>query len=264
MSRQSGFSLIELSVVLVILGLLTGGILAGKNLISTSQLHSVLAEYDQWQTAVNVFQQKYSAVPGDLTDATEYWGRADDGSFSGQCADPDTDVGTGTQTCNGNGDGYVGTWGGNPEPYYEAFRFWQHLANAGLIPGVYTGVTGTGGPAHHVNGLNVPASKFSGGGWSVEEVRNYGGDGLFYAIDYGNYFEFGASATNSCHEGALLTPTQAWNLDEKLDDGRPGKGFMIAGGWNECTLSVSDSDLDADYDLANDNPACFLNFIKAF
>lgn len=258
-----GFSLVELSIVLVILGLLTGGILGGRELIKAAELRAVNSEYQQWLVAVNSFQQKYRAIPGDMRNATRFWGRADNGSHTGQCASPGGDEGTGTQTCNGDGDGRVGIWGA-PGPYYESFRLWQHLANAGLVPGQYTGIHGTGGSFHHENGKNAPPSKFGSAGWNVEHLGEYGGDSLFYSGNYGNYFEFGGETADNCHEAGIMTPAELWNLDTKMDDGKPGKGFLVAGRWNECTLSDDEDDLEGEYDLENDSAVCFVNFRNAF
>jgi hypothetical protein len=160
---------------MVIVGLLTGGVLAGRSLIKAAELRSVSTEFMQYQTAVNVFQEKYNDLPGDMTNATEFWGRADTGAFSGQCADPVNNAGSGTQTCNGNGNGKVGEWGTLVHPnnaiYYESYRFWQHLANAGLISGTFTGIHSTTQHAHAIIGENVPASSFPNGGWTIESTE---------------------------------------------------------------------------------------------
>lgn len=58
------FSLVELSIVLVILGLLTGGILAGQSLIRAAELRAVSTEYSRYITATQSFRDKYFAVPG--------------------------------------------------------------------------------------------------------------------------------------------------------------------------------------------------------
>lgn len=260
-SCRQGFSLVELSIMLVILGLLTGGILGGQSLIKAAEMRSISTEFNSHQTAVNIFKQKYSYLPGDMTNATSFWGRADNGSFSGQCSDPDDDEGTGTETCNGDGNGKIGIWG--DAAYYEVFRFWQHLVNAGLISGTYTGISGSASSAHVVFGENTPASKFSSGGWGVENAQDYIGDSTLYALEYDNYYEFGSQTASSCNEGELLTPEETWNLDTKMDDGKPGTGSIVAGHWDECTLSASKTDLDEDYDLTNDTRACIALFRHA-
>ena len=72
--RPQGFSLVELSIVLVILGLLTGGILAGQSLIRASELRAATAEYQRYATSIQSFRDKYMALPGDMTNATRFWG----------------------------------------------------------------------------------------------------------------------------------------------------------------------------------------------
>ena len=71
------FSLVELSIVLVILGLLVGGILAGQSLIHAAELRAVSSEYQRYRTAIYAFRDKYLGLPGDITTATNFWGAAD-------------------------------------------------------------------------------------------------------------------------------------------------------------------------------------------
>ena len=99
--KASGFSLVELSIVLVILGLLVGGVLTGQSLIRAAELRSVTTEYGKYSTAIRAFKDKYFALPGDMTNAIAFWGPAPD------CADTATTAGTGTQTCNGDGNNNI-------------------------------------------------------------------------------------------------------------------------------------------------------------
>lgn len=102
-----GFSLVELSIVLVILGLLTGGILAGQSLIRAAELRSVITTTDRYQAAVYSFRDKYFALPGDMRNATSFWG--DQATGPSACADAGITDGT-PGTCNGNGDGLIINW----------------------------------------------------------------------------------------------------------------------------------------------------------
>lgn len=99
---QKAFSLVELSIVLVILGLLTGGILAGQSLIRASELRAVVTEYERYIAASHTFRDKYMAIPGDMANATRFWG--DDAAL---CADAGITNGT-PGTCNGNANGSIG------------------------------------------------------------------------------------------------------------------------------------------------------------
>lgn len=154
--KTSGFSLVELSIVLVILGLLVGGVLSGRALIRAAELRNITTEFSEWQTALNTFKTRYNALPGDMPNATSFWGNAATGASSGQCAAPLTDAGTGKQTCNGDGNMKIQyTWkGALRTDLHEAFRFWQHLQNAGLIAGGYTGTAPAGTATY--TGSNSP------------------------------------------------------------------------------------------------------------
>lgn len=133
---QNGFSLVELSIVLVILGLLTGGILGGQELIRAAELRAAPTELNKYRTAVYTFRDKYFALPGDMPNAVRFWTPAAGGTADGMdsaCTSLDhTSPSTGTETCNGNGNNQI-------ELGSEMLRFWQHLGNAGLIEGAIHG-----------------------------------------------------------------------------------------------------------------------------
>lgn len=73
-SYKSGFTLIELSIVLVIIGLIVGGVLVGQDLIAAARVRSQISQIQQYQTAVNTFKIKYAYLPGDMppTEKTNY------------------------------------------------------------------------------------------------------------------------------------------------------------------------------------------------
>ena len=226
---RAGFSLVELSIVLVILGLLTGGILTGQNLIRAAELRAVSTEYNQYVTALHTFQDKYFALPGDMRNATDFWGAEPAANCPGTSATPST----GTATCNGDGNGIVDMTTaatiGN-----EKFRFWQHLANAGLIEGNYTGVGGSVGPGDANIRENVPSSKADNVGWSYSTSRidGYGGGANSWSGGDSNqtrpHFVLGGDPGGDqltwLHNA--FTADEAWNIDTKLDDGKPGLGYV--------------------------------------
>jgi prepilin-type N-terminal cleavage/methylation domain-containing protein len=67
--RAAGFTLIELSIVLVIIGLIVGGVLVGQDLIKYAQIRATITQIEKLNTAVNTFQLKYNALPGDIPNA---------------------------------------------------------------------------------------------------------------------------------------------------------------------------------------------------
>jgi prepilin-type N-terminal cleavage/methylation domain-containing protein len=255
-SARSGFSLVELSIVLVILGLLTGGILTGQNLIRAAEIRSLVTQFTGFQAAAYQFRQKYFALPGDMTNATAFWGNADTGATGGQCAAPLTDTGTGTQTCNGNGDGILNN-GSN-----EMFRYWQHLANAGLIEGAYTGVSGPGSNRRAIPGENTPLSRMGKAGWGLSNYNCCVGNNENFYFDYGNHLLFGADDGSLSNGAPVLTPKEAWVIDGKVDDGLAVSGRVISN--VECTDAPNNNVTSANYLLGNTGILCHLKFTGVF
>jgi len=71
-TSTAGFTLIELSVVLVIIGLIAGSILLGQSLIHQAQVRAVITQEVQLQTAAATFREKYQSLPGDLANASNF------------------------------------------------------------------------------------------------------------------------------------------------------------------------------------------------
>ena len=145
---RKGFSLVELSIVLVILGLLVGGVLSGQSLIRAAELRSVSNDLSRYAAAAQTFRDKYFAIPGDMPNATSFWGSAGGANNDAACQAAQT---TAAATCNGDGNGDLLNNNGESEPYL----FWKHLANAGLIEGSYSGINA------QTLGITVPPSKVS-------------------------------------------------------------------------------------------------------
>jgi hypothetical protein len=269
-SFSDGFSLLEIAIVLIIISLAIGSLMIGSNLKRMSELRSIGVDYQRYIQAVSAFQEKYGWLPGDMPNATSMWGVAD--ATPALCRNTPS---TGTETCNGNGDGAVvwDTTGAHASPgTNEIFRFWQHLANAGLIEGHYNGVAGPLAPWGEVDsrpGINTPMPKVPGAAWNLsflETVPNaylhYEG---FFPGKYGNTMAFGSSNSHGiAADTALLTPAEASSIDRKLDDGKPGTGKLRTFNtqWLQC--ATSDDPQSAQYIAMDDSPACSLIFPGSF
>ena len=256
-----GFSLVELSIVLVILGLLVGGVLSGQSLIRASELRAVVTEFDSYRTALHAFRDRYFALPGDMATATKFWGVSS--ACSGSAANG---------TCDGDGNGLFDA-STNAGQSGELFQLWNQLALAGLITGSFTGIAGPNTlwqPGwDSIPGTNVPRSRLSNAGWSIF-YQATGGDTATYTYAYGNELIFGAAISGTITEGSALKPEEAWNIDTKVDDGKPGTGIIIArdnggfGNANSCTTSSSTTDYAGGYNLGLSNLACSFKFINMF
>lgn len=253
---EYAFSLVELSIVLVVLGLLVGGVLAGQSLIRAAQLRSVSNDFSRYQAATNTFRDKYFALPGDMTNATAFWGMST--ACSGASA---------TGTCNGNGNGNVDD---NPT---EIYRFWQQLALAGLIEGSYTNAASS----IAIAGTNVPKSRLGTAYYSLP----YDGSGG------GNWYRFGTPATNPNYlaeagqhfislgvagidlsgsspqgTGGVLKVEESWNIDTKLDDGLPRSGKVMTYFWcpSGCGPAIDPGCSGTTYTLSDTTSLCAVGF----
>ncbi|MFM9890472.1 MAG: type II secretion system protein [Rickettsiales bacterium] len=251
---KSAFSLVELSIVLVILGLLTGGILAGQSLIRAAELRSVSSDIQRYITATSAFRDKYFSLPGDMTNAISFWGTDATSCPNG---------GGATGTCNGNGDGIIGA---ALVTSCENQEYWRQLSLAGLIEGKYTPNTATGCYAAMTFGSQIPKTRLGDGAVTMAFLGTVVASGVypgnaFYPGSYGNAFVVGTYNTvnvNYLTVGYLLRPEEAWNIDTKLDDGKPGYGIVtvpIPGAYNgNCATSATAS--AADYSLTVTSVAC--------
>jgi prepilin-type N-terminal cleavage/methylation domain-containing protein len=143
--RQAGFTLVEIAIVLVIIGLLLGGILKGQEMITQARIKNVINDFNGTTAAYFSYQDRYKAVPGDDINAGGTTGRwqsfsalsgGGDGSVSGDYTQTPPQTGLATAD-NTNG---------------ESMNFWWHLRLAGFIPGPTTGAGAATPPTNAVGG----------------------------------------------------------------------------------------------------------------
>lgn len=135
---QQGFTLIEIAIVLVIIGLLLGGVLKGQELIDSAKVKNVINDLNGATASFYAYQDRYNTIPGDDPTAAARW--------AGALAD-------GTSAQNGNGNGLVaGTYntGGATQ---ESRLFWQHMRLSGFIKGTL---------ASQALAAEQPINKFNG------------------------------------------------------------------------------------------------------
>jgi prepilin-type N-terminal cleavage/methylation domain-containing protein len=250
MKHNKGFTLVELSIVLVIIGLIVGGIVGGQSLIKSARLNKVTTEVGSFKTAFRAFELQYDALPGDMTEAYDYWGVA------AGCTDANVNSISTRDGCNGNGDNQVSN--------IEGFRAWQHLALAKIIPGSYTGRL-TGSYSASIAEMEATRPKSASDGFyrivvSVEASSgSLTGTGA-HAIMLGGpvYYSAFSSYFNT---GALLTPSEARSIDKKLDDGVANTGSTLASiAYPFTTTDCVTANYGTDYNLDSPEKACNLYF----
>lgn len=147
---QRGFTLVEIAIVLVIIGLLLGGILKGQEMITQARIKNIVNDFNGVTAAYFAYQDRYKAIPGDDQQANTRW----------------------TGVTQGNGDGTVaGSYQIAPgtTATVETQYFWWHLRNAGFVPGPTSGTPGAWTqPNNAVGGIvGVEASPFGLAGLAV-------------------------------------------------------------------------------------------------
>ena len=234
----SGFTLVELSIVLVIIGLVIGGIFVGQDLIKAAQIRQQITQLQNLETEINTFKVKYNCLPGDCANATDFFGTSFDGML----------------VANGNGDGFImSTIGGNytqgnslsgnavsgnSHTGTELDQLFVHLNAAGLGKYLFADAYG----ALTVYGFGLPHDAYGGamlvtrlddadpqvghspfmhgtaiviGGVHVSiPSYKYYNSSSYYIMDFGN------------NSPAYIPVDVAQAIDTKIDDGLPQSGMV--------------------------------------
>ena len=183
----------ELSIVLVIIGLIVGGVLAGQTLIQAAKIRAQMTQLDQFDAGLNAFRAKFDCLPGDCTAAAAPSGA------------PTATVIAGTAIGDGNIDYQAGILSTD-----ESQVAWPQMATAGVVAGTYTPVVLTAFP-----GSSLPTAK---GGGNV--LIGGAGGSTFYIIS--------SYTTGSATTTRVISAGMAAAIDKKRDDGLPLAGNVIA------------------------------------
>lgn len=195
---EEGFTLIEMSIVLVIIGLIIGGVLKGQELIASTRLKAMVTQWDAYKGAFGSFQDRYLAIPGDFAGAV-------------------TDIrATGVAAGNSNGilDAVDATPFATAHDVTESLNFWAHLAAANMVSGVTVGTAAGAATAAAAGGL--PPSRFAGSFWQALTGTANGVTTVFVRHQAG----VGAAA-GSLHGG------QYAEIERKYDDANSISGAIM-------------------------------------
>lgn len=185
---QKGLSLLEVTIVMVIIGLLIGGIMFGREMMRAADIRGMQNEVAKYSASITLFRGKMGSMPGDLKNASSYWPTA----------------------TNGDGNGKIGYNNGLiAEEYYA----WHHLWLANLLSG--------GSYAYNGDPRNTPKSVLSGGYYRMPYQSNiYTTSGHMISINAMN-------TTTSTANKPILSPNEVKALDQKSDDGLADSGLIL-------------------------------------
>jgi len=278
-SKKSAFSLIELSIVLIIIGLLIAGITGGASLIKSSELRSAMGEARGYAVAVNGFYSQYNYLPGDYATAVA----------SAAASSTSTAAYTGSAASGQNGrieynTASVGTY------LSESVAAWDQLIKSGTMETIT--LTRAATTTAQVPVTNMPSSKIKNGGWHFDYRINVGTtsntdyaaavpavyEGVAAAPAYQNVVVLTGTTTvasstdttaikNTLVNGsnlatAVLTGPDAMSIDTKIDDSyaNAGKVRGLSAGTSATCYSASASSNVAYTVTSSTNKVCALTF----
>jgi prepilin-type N-terminal cleavage/methylation domain-containing protein len=224
-SNNQGFTLAEMSIVLVIIGLILGAIVVGQEMIAAAGIRAAVSQVNKYQAAVSAFTAKYQALPGDMP---------------AKIANKYGFVARGTHEGQGDGNGVLECWNGSAASGIcqgdgETSTFWIDLSQAGMIEGGFINANGETSPIG-AGAYNIPHSsplvKIS----DVLPPSAIGNGNYVYVYSANGVNYIGISYIVGIQTADLqeilstpgMTVSQAFNLDTKIDDGLPQSGTVTA------------------------------------
>ena len=197
-----GFTLLELSIVIVLIGLIVASIVGGQALLRQSKLKTVFADYQKYKHGYDTFKMQFNGVPGDFKKAIQY----------------------GLSVKNGDGDSILenlvyNSNGRTP----EADNAFIHLQRAGIVDsGVEEHLFGVS--QWGILGLHYPAASIS----PKVGLRFTSAGGFYNGMASCPFYGKVRDINVLTFWSRFVTPAEALAMDEKVDDGRPDGGNMFA------------------------------------
>lgn len=224
---EKGFTLVELAIVMIIIGLLIGGILKGQELVTNARVAATATQMKGYDAAVNTFRDSYSAFPGDMQNADT---RLPD--CTGACGVNPTAAGTGNGRIEQNN--FPAVAAGN-----EAQKFWLHMNAANVLSGVENVNDG-------LFGGSLPAANI-GGGYQVSFSSDGALTGKSLAANTrpGHYIALSNQPGAIANTNGVTASDLIRRIDEKTDDGQPNSGSLLAIGAAAATSCAVGNDTAA-------------------
>lgn len=222
--QENGFTLVELAIALMVIGLLIGGVLKGQELIENARVTATMRQIKAFDTAAMIFRNTYNALPGDIKK-------------------PNRIPNCTSAICNiaGTGNGKIGDWN---TQLTEIYNFFPHMVKAGMLQGPEGGTSAEMGT--HSSASEPTATT------QHEKFFPQLPMGVFVTISYPIYH--GSPGINAYM--VRLTTRQAFQLDSKMDNGTPrNSGDVVLSTYSSCPYTTDSDGIDQ-YDLDQADSEC--------
>ena len=225
---KAGFNLIELSIVILLVTLLSTAVMVGGNLSEAAKIRKLIEEVEQIQSAVIIFNSNFNELPGDMSSASNYWSAAYNGDGNGEIEYEDGSAGTGRS---------------------ETGVLFSHLKSADIIEGDYQ----TGNSLYSIPDLGFKSFYDANARYILTNYtpanprfsyvnRNHIAGKKINVIRYGSYI-ISPNRTNTHVGNGIIEVDMMQKLDSKIDDGFARSGRFS--GHNPFDINLSSNDTDS-------------------
>jgi hypothetical protein len=220
---KKAFSVLEMSIVLVVIALILASVMVGQNFVARARLDAIIADIKKISNSVEQFEKLYQGLPGDLANTAQL-----------------PTISALPAAVAGNGNGLVDTSA-------EALNFWLHLALSGLYPGNFD-ISSSYVPTNNTAAGGIPPGPIETSGYSVNNDATYGLTYVFSGFPSGT-----ANYTTS-----IISPVDAYYIDNKIDDGNPDTGIVRA--FDGSDVAAGSCKTANSYTISNSTAKCYMKF----
>lgn len=258
---QKAFTLVELAIVLIIIGLITGGVVGAQSLIKSAKRQDILKQINNLQTAFQAYTLEFDDIPGDHKDAYNYF----NGNTKG-CGLNDDNV---YQGCNGDGDKCIGSLNGSctvsTYMWGDVRRFFMHLHLSEIMPKMpyanwHSSALTLSNDVCQAYGVNAyPITSFE----NVTFIANSKTSNVHrvYFFTPGQLYHSGTACHITSYQPAF-TPQDMKYFEKKMDDnnGRLGRIRAVHNAQTDSYSGTNCQDSDGNYNLSYTESSCGLRF----
>lgn len=236
---EKAFTLVELAIVLIIIGLITGGVVGTNSLIEGSKRQKVITQFKGWNTAINAFQLEYNYLPGDLPSSWDYFDFSEYSSAYGQ---------SNSHSHWTRGDKIISATAESSMAFIE-------MEKSGILPDLVRHNNESGVAEYYSKcGLNAPSGPYGNTCWQLTSTLHD-----YEQSNTQDYLVLGAEREDGTWlqyiEAASMKPADVKSIDKKIDDGQAGLGVVT--GWRAQGMAGSwISDIMSKYSLSTGQNIC--------